>query len=163
MKVADSLKLLRLHVFLSCQQELDVEVEHMVMNGVIWKLGTQYQEYCVTLPTSQNKNTQFVAQFIDMMDRWKSCIDAVWIGDWASMEVASIDWMPVWVALQKPLYQMETMRRLEVLYNMSPEELEYHCMNSFFWMHTNGNFMSFDDFCEKHNYAMKQIVNHPDI
>jgi hypothetical protein len=76
-------------------------------------------------------------------------MDAVRIGDWASMEVASIDWMPVWGSLNMPLYQLEALRRLR--------------MNRFFCMHSNGNFMSLDDFCEKHNYAMKQIVNHPDI
>jgi DNA repair ATPase RecN len=27
----------------------------------------------------------------------------------------------------------------------------------------NGNYMSYDDFCEKHNYAMKQCMNHPAI
>jgi hypothetical protein len=30
-------------------------------------------------------------------------------------------------------------------------------------MHANGNFMTFDDFCEKHNMALKQTMNNPDI
>ncbi len=56
--------------------------------------------------------------------------------------------------MKKPLYQLKTMRRMEVMYGMSAEELQHHCMNRFFRMHANGNFMSYNDFCEKHNYAM---------
>jgi hypothetical protein len=46
---------------------------------------------------------------------------------------------------------MESMRRIEVNYTLSSEELEYMRMGRFVRMHANGNFMSFDDFCEKHN------------
>jgi hypothetical protein len=79
------------------------------------------------------------------------------------MEVSAIDWMPVWGPLKKPLYQMETMRRIQTMYSLTTSELEYYRMNRFFRMHKNGNCMSLDDFCEKHNYAMKQCAPHPDI
>ncbi len=85
------------------------------------------------------------------------------MGDWASLEVEALDWMPVWALTKKPLYQMETMRRNEINYSLEPEELEYMRMGRFVRLTRNGAFMSYDDFCEKHNYAMKQCGNHADI
>ena len=47
------------------------------------------------------------------------------IGDWAVLEVESIDWLPVQGKTKKPLYQMEGMRHMKITYSLSPEELEY--------------------------------------
>ena len=58
---------------------------------------------------------------------------------------------------------MEAMRRIEINYQLTAEELEYMRMGRFVRMHSNGNFMSFDDFCEKHNMALKQSLNNADI
>ncbi len=159
LKIADALKILRFNVFLSSTDNSEEETK----SETIWKIGSQYRQYCELLLISPNENTKFVARFINMMDSWKVCRDAVRLGDWATMEMAAIHWMPVWGELKKPLYLMESMRRLESVYSYSNEELEYHRMNRFFRMHFNGNCMSYDDFCEKHNYAMKQLMNHPDI
>ncbi len=85
------------------------------------------------------------------------------VGDWAILEVESIDWLPVWGITKKPLYQMESMRRIEINYGLSMEELEYMRMGRFVQMHRSGNFIYFDDFCKKQNYALKQCMNNPDI
>jgi hypothetical protein len=42
----------------------------------------------------------------------------------------------------------------------SADDLEYMRHSRFVRMHRNGNFMSLDDFCKKHNYTMKQCMNH---
>ncbi len=88
-----------------------------------------------------------------MAEKWYLCKEAVRVAGWALLEVESIDWVPVWGISKKPQYQMESMRRIEVNYTLSSEELEYMRMGRFVRMHANGNFMSFDDFCEKHNMA----------
>ena len=58
---------------------------------------------------------------------------------------------------------MEAMRRIERNYQLMPKELEYMRMGRFVRMHPNGNFMSYDDFCKKHNCALKQCMNNVDI
>ncbi len=153
------MKLIRFHVFLSRNETVGD-------NGVctdLWDIGNSYSNYCKSLVDSRNEDTKFISRFMHMMDSWKDARNAVSIGDWATLEVSALDWMPVWGQLKKPLYQMETMRRMEIMYSLTASELEYYRINRFFRMHKNGNFMSLDDFCEKHNYGMKQFAPHPDI
>jgi hypothetical protein len=47
------------------------------------------------------------------------------------LEVESIDWLPVWGFVKKPQYQMEAMRRIEINYQLTAEELEYMRMGRF--------------------------------
>ncbi len=159
-KMVSALKRLRFEIFLSVY---DYESNEESVPNWLWQLGGEYQSFCASLCQSKNENTRYVALFMDFVDRWDRCRDAVKIGDWATLEVEAIDWLPVWAALKKPLYLVETMRRMETMYGMTTDELEHYRMNRFFRMHANGNFMSYDDFCEKHNYALKQCSNHPDI
>jgi hypothetical protein len=100
---------------------------------------------------------------MEMAERWYNCKEAVGLGDWAILEVESIDWLPIWGLTKKPLYQLEAMRRIEINHNLTSEELEYMRMGRFVQMHANGNFMLFDDFCEKQNWALKQCINNADI
>jgi hypothetical protein len=163
-KMMSALKRLRFNVFLSLHyHEYEFDDPELATNNLLWRIGLEYQEFCDSLCESMNENDRYVARFIEMIDRWANCRDAVRVGDWITLEVEAIDWLPVWKVMKKPLYQLETMRRMAVMYGMSAEEMEYYRMNRFFRMHPNGNFMSYDDFCEKHNYAMKQCSNHPDI
>ncbi len=161
MKMVSALKRLRLEIFLSVH---DYESnEEWGGKNLLWQFAGEYQTFCDSLCHSKNKNARYVALFMDFVDRWDRCRDAVRVGDWATLEVEAIDWLPVWAALKKPLYLIETMRRMETMYGMTTDELEHYRMNRFFRMHANGNFMLYDDFCEKHNYALKQCSNHPDI
>ena len=161
LKIATALKHLRLHNFLH-QRAPILDSEHMPID-CLWNFQNEYYDYCQSLLHCPDKNTQYCALFVNAVDHWEICKDAVTIGDWATLEVEAIDWMPVWVAIKKPLYLMETMQRNEINYSLSAEELEYMRMGHFLCMTRNGAFMSYDDFCEKHNYALKQFSNHPDI
>ena len=96
---------------------------------MLWQLGLEYDAFCDDLCKSTNENTLYIARFIDFVDRWAKCRDAVRIGDWLTLEVEAIDWLPIWGVTKKPLYQLETMRRMAMMYGMSAEELEYYRMN----------------------------------
>lgn len=67
------------------------------------------------------------------------------IGDWAVLEVESIDWLPVQGKTKKPLYQMEGMRHMKITYSLSPEELEYMLggLSDYTQMVTSSRMMTF--------------------
>ncbi len=171
-KLVSALKRIQFEVFLSRNQyecnldECNLDECNPDSDSIpnfLWTLSGDYEVFCASLRVSNNENTRYIALFLDFAERWDRCRNAVRVGDWATLEVEAIDWLPVWGALKKPQYQIETMRRMRIMYGMTADELEHYRMNHFFRMHPNGNFMSYDDFCEKHNYALKQCSNHPDI
>ncbi len=162
-KVSTSLKHLRLHNFLHQRSPTTEKTNATTTFDYLWNLHDEYEAYCESLLTCSDKVTKFCALFVDAVDRWDNCRVAVCMGDWATLEVEALDWMPIWVATKKPQYLMETLRRNEMNYSLEPEELEYMRMNRFVRQTRKGGFMSYDDFCEKHNYALKQCSNHPDI
>jgi hypothetical protein len=161
-KIVSALKELRYSIFVSQRNHQNV-TDVVSPSDFIWQIMCEYREFCASLLQSSNDNIRYVCNFFEIVDKWDNCRESVRVGDWATLEVEAIDWMTVWGQLKKPLYQMETMRRVEINYRMTAEEMEYHRNNRFFRMHPNGNCMSYDDFCEKHNYAMKQCSNHADI
>ncbi len=161
LKMASALKHLRLHTFL--QQRSPILSNADMPIDCLWKLQNEYSDYCQSLLCCPDEVTRFCALFVDAVDRWENCRDAVRIGNWATLEVEAINWLPIWAVTKKPLYLMETMQRNEIIYSLEPEELEYLRMGRFVRMTRNGAFMSYDDFCEKQNYAMKQCSNHPDM
>ncbi len=161
LKMASAIKHLRLHTFLKERSPVLSNADTPIDR--LWKLQIEYSDYCQSLLCCPDEVTRYCALFVDAVDRWENCRDAVRMGDWATLEVEAIDWLPIWLVTKKPLYLMETMRRNEIIYSLEPEELEYLRMGRFVRMTRNGAFMSYDDFCEKHNYAMKQCSNHPDM
>ncbi len=161
LKIALAIKHLRLHNFLQ-QESPSLNVELTPMDR-LWNLQDEYSNYCQSLLVCPDEVTRYCALFLDAVDRWENCKEAVRMGDWATLEVEALDWLPIWAATKKPLYALETMRRNEINYNLDAEELEYMRMGRFVRLTPNGACISYDDFCEKQNYAMKQCSNHPDM
>ncbi len=163
LKMLSALENLRFHHFLGQRGTPSNSHENKSDEEMLWNFNAEYIEYCESFVDCRNEVTRYISRFIEIANRWSMCKDAVRAGDWVVLEVESIDWLPAWVFLKKNLYLMETMRRIEVNNSLSPEELEYMRMSRLVRMHSNGNFISMDDFCEKQNYALKQCTNHADI
>ena len=161
-KIITALKRLRLDKYISAAP-MNWSLNADTPSENLKQFMLQYDKYCDALLSSSNEITRYVSRFLVMAEKWYLCKEAVRVADWALLEVESVDWVPVWGISKKPQYQMESMRRIEVNYTLSSEELEYMRMGRFVRMHANGNFMSFDDFCKKHNMALKQSMNNADI
>lgn len=164
-KIMSALKRLRLDQYIS---ESEMSSSGILDSSLspsenLQRFMSKYDDYCSAMLSSTNEITRYVSRFLIMAEKWYQSKEAVRVADWALLEVESIDWLPVWGFVKKPQYQMEAMRRIEINYQLTAEELEYMRMGRFVRMHSNGNFMSFDDFCEKHNMALKQSLNNADI
>ena len=103
------------------------------------------------------KKTKMIALFMNYIDRWLLCHDAIRIGDWCVHEIEWADWVPFFAATGKPQYCLEGKHRLEATNALEYHELEYYWMGRFVCMTGGKAFMTHDDFCEKQNGAQKNL------
>ena len=90
---------------------------------LLLQFNLEYNEYCTALLSSHNEVTRYISQFMEMADSWFKCKESVRVGDWAVLESESIhSWLPVWAFTRKPQYLMETMRRIETIYNLQADQ-----------------------------------------
>ena len=167
LKMLWALESLRLEAFMSSsyfpaewkeQFDDDVNAEEM-----LWLLQDHYNEYCLSLEKSRCEVTRSCVLFMKYVSQWRVCTSGIGIGDWASLEVLGNDWLLGWAAMKKPQYELECKRRIESLYNLKPQELEYHRVGRFARMYSGGRCMSWDDVCEKHNWMQKRLKKNSDF
>ena len=167
LKMLWALESLRLEAFVSSsyfptewegQFDDDVNAEEM-----LWILQDCYNEYCLSLEKCKCKVTRSCVFFMKYVSQWRVCTTGVGIGDWALLEVLGNDWLLGWAAMKKPQYELECKRRMESLYTLKPQELEYHRVGRFPRMYSGGRCMSWDDVCEKHNWMQKRLKKNSDF
>ena len=121
------------------------------------QLLDSYEECISLMERAPCEKTRLVSLYMNYVDRWHLCNDAVRIGDWAVLEVEGCDWLPFWAAIGKPQYNLEMKRRMEQCHDMTDKQLEYFRMNRFIQLTAGSHFISHDDFCEQHNAAQKNV------
>jgi hypothetical protein len=161
MKIFYAIQQVRCKTFLASH---GLQTLSSIINGVIsaeqgmWQLQHEFSEYVTQQQHSTCELTRCVANFSLLVEEWLMCRNGVKVGDFILLEIAGCDWISFWAAVSKPNYLLECKRRMEQMYALKPEMLEYLRMNRFVRLTKGGCFVAPDEFCEIHNDKAKQSV-----
>ena len=164
MKMIYALERIRMEEFVRQRDDgLNIFRSGMDNDKVCWQLQCEYQDYCDKLLHSTCEKTLAAANFLKLAHMWLMCKESVSVGDWATLEVQGNDWLKYWAAMSKKQYKLETIRRVEQIYKLKPDELEYLRMGRFVRFDEDGGMTTHDDHCEKQNQAQKNCTKNPDF
>ena len=130
---------------------------------VCWRLQCEYQTYCEKLLQSSCEKTLAAANFLNLAQEWQMCKESVSAGDWATLEVLGNDWLLYWAAMGKKQYKLEVVRRMEQIYKLKADELEYLRIGRFVRLDEGSEMTTHDDMCEKQNQAQKNCAKNSDF